>query len=73
MLASIKVFDNIEDKEGYARALGKPVLLMGTGLDIIGIAVVAIPGVYAIFVSLSLLLLMVIFDSVWFVKILKKF
>lgn len=41
-----KVFDRTKDKAGYAKQLGKPVLLLAAGIAISGvIAVVLPPGV----------------------------
>lgn len=69
-----KVFDNTEDKEGYAKALGKPVLLMGIGIGVIGIVSFVMQDVYySILFSTILLLLVVIIAGVWFVKIQKRF
>lgn len=68
-----KVFDNTEDKEGYAKALGKPVLLLGAGIAIIGILAIATQGLYAIICSVLFLLMTVIIVGLWFVKIQKRF
>ena len=31
-----KVLDSTDDKEGYAKALGKPILLLGVGISVAG-------------------------------------
>lgn len=68
-----KVFDNTGDKEGYAKAMGKPVLLLGCGMITVGAAAVALRGLYAIIVSCVLLLLSVIIAGLWFLKIQKRY
>lgn len=68
-----KVFDNTEDKEGYAKALGKPVLLMGIGLGVTGIVAIVIQKVYYSILLSVIFLLMVVIVGVWFGKIQKRF
>lgn len=68
-----KVFDNTKDKEGYAKAVGKPALLSGIGIAIVGILGIAIKGLYAIMISLIFLFLLIIIVGLWFVKIQKRF
>lgn len=64
-----KVFDQTEDKEGYAKAMGKPAFLLGIGIAAAGILAIVIEGACAIIVSLVFLLLLVIVVGLWFVKI----
>ena len=68
-----KVFDHTEDKEGYAKALGKPVLAMGIGIAIAGILAIAIEGVYSILISLIFLLFLILMVGLWFGTIQKRF
>lgn len=67
------MFDNTEDKKEYAKALGKPILLLGVGIAVAGVAAVLIQGFYSIIISIIFLLLFVIIVGIWFVKIQKKF
>lgn len=68
-----KVFDNTADKAGYAKALGKPILLLGIGIAVAGVAGAVIQGSYSIIISVVVLLLFVVAVSVWFVKVQKQF
>lgn len=68
-----KVFDNTKDKKGYAKALGKPVLLLGVGIAIAGIFVIAVQELYAIFISVIFLVLLVGVVGLWFATIQKQF
>lgn len=68
-----KVFDNTADKAGYAKALGKPILLLGIGIAVVGILAAVIQGIYSIIISALFLLLLVVMVGVWFVKIQKQF
>ena len=42
-----KVFDRTKDKAGYAKQLGKPVLLLAAGIAISGVIAVVLPQEYA--------------------------
>lgn len=44
-----KVFETTNDRKGYAKALGKPVLLIGICLLFSGVIAVILPKDYAIF------------------------
>ena len=68
-----KVFDHTEDKEGYAKAVGKPVFLMGVGIAFVGISAIVIQGVCSIIVSMIFLFLLIIVVGLWFVKVQKRF
>ncbi len=52
------VFDRTKDKTGYAKKLGKPVLLLATGIAISGVIAVALPQEYAMTIAVIFLLLM---------------
>lgn len=41
------VFDRTKDKAGYAKKLGKPVLLLAVGIAISGVLAAALPQEYA--------------------------
>lgn len=64
-----KVFDNTEDKEKYAKAIGKPALLMGTGIAMDGILAVVLQGLLSILISIFVLLLLIFIASIWIAKI----
>ncbi len=68
-----KVFDNTADKAGYAKALGKPVLVLGIGIASAGAAAVVIQGIYSIIISILVLLLFIVIVGVWFIKIQRQF
>ncbi len=68
-----KVFDNTTDKTRYAKALGKPILVLGIGIAVAGAAGMVIQGFYSIVISIIVLLLFVIIVGIWFVKIQKQF
>ena len=67
------VFDNTKDKKGYAKALGKPALLLGTGTAISGILTIIIHEFYSIIIAVIFLLLLIIIAGLWFVKLQKRF
>ena len=48
-----KVLDSTDDKEGYAKALGKPILLLGVGFAVVGITAVVLPQKYSILISVA--------------------
>ncbi len=68
-----KVFDNTTNKTRYAKALGKPILVLGIGIAVAGAAGTVIQGFYSIVISIIVLLLFVIIVEIWFVKIQKQF
>lgn len=68
-----KVFDNTKDRKKYARAVGKPVLLLGIGLAVTGILAVAIQQAYSVLVAVAFLLLTAAVSGLWFGRILKRF
>ncbi|MCI5962026.1 MAG: hypothetical protein SOY85_13155 [Blautia sp.] len=68
-----KVFDTTNDKEGYAKELGKPTLLIGIGLLISGIIAVILRHDYSIIVAAGFLLLIVVIAGIWFYKVQKRF
>ena len=51
------VFDRTKDKAGYAKRIGKPVLLLAVGIAISGVFAVALPQKYAMTVVIIFLLL----------------
>ena len=68
-----KVFEATDDKEGYARKLGKPVLLVGIGILISGIITAIIKQYFSIIIAVIFLLLIVVIAGVWFYRIQKSF
>lgn len=68
-----KVFDATEDKEGYAKASGKPILLLGVGIAVAGIIAIVIQGDYSIIIAIVFILIIAIIVGIWFGKIQKKF
>lgn len=53
------VFDRTKDKAGYAKKLGKPVLVLAVGIAISGVLAVVLPQEYAMTVVIIFLLLVV--------------
>ena len=68
-----KVFEHTDDKEGYARAVGKPILLLGIGIAAAGILAIVTQGFWSIIVSSAFLLLLILTVGLWFVKVQKRF
>lgn len=68
-----KVFDGTEDKEGYARTIGRPALLMGVGLAAAGVLAAVMEGIWGVVVSLALLALVLAAGGVWFARVQKRF
>lgn len=68
-----QVFDSTNDKEGYEKEIGKPILLIGTGTLISGILAVILRKDYAILIAVGFLLLIVVIAGIWFYKIQKRF
>ena len=56
-----KVFETTNDRKGYAKALGKPVLLIGICLLFSGVIAVILPKDYAI--SIAVIFILFIADS----------
>lgn len=50
------VFDRTKDKAGYAKQLGKPVLLLASGIAISGVIAVVLPQKYAMSIVIIFLL-----------------
>jgi len=65
-----KVFDNIKNKECYAKALGKPVLVMGIGIALSGFIAVATNSIIC---SLIVILCVAVFAGIYFYNIQKRF
>ena len=53
------VFNRTKDKEGYAKKLGKPVLLLAVGIAISGMIAVVLPQKYAMSIVIIFLLFVV--------------
>lgn len=71
------VFDNTEDKESYAKAVGKPTLFMGMGIAAVGTSAIIIQDFCPIIVSVVLLpvllLSLITVSAIWFARIQKAF
>ena len=61
-----KVFETTNDKNGYAKALGKPVLLSG-------VIAVVLPKDYAISIAVVFILFIAVVAGIWLYKIQKRF
>ena len=68
-----KVYENTDDKKGYAKALGKPILLLGVGIAVAGIIAIVIQNEYSIIIAVVFILIIVIIAGIWFCKIQKRF
>ena len=68
-----KVFDTTNDKERYAKELGKPILLIGIGILTSGIIAIILQQDYSIIIAVGFLLLIVVIAVIWFYKIQKRF
>lgn len=68
-----KVLDATEDKEGYAKELGKLTLLMGTGTLISGIIAIVLRQDYSIIIAVVFLLFTVVIAGIRFYKAQKRF
>lgn len=68
-----KVLDSIEDKEGYAKALGKPILLLGVGFAVAGITAVVLPQKYSILLSVAFIVIISLIVVIWGDKISKSY
>ena len=65
-----RIYDNTNDKEKYAKASGKPVLLLAFGIAVSGVAAVVTAD---IIISLLIIAGPVIIAAPWFVNIQKRF
>lgn len=68
-----KVFDSTDNKEGYAKALGKPVLLLGVGFSVVGIIAVVLQHKNSITIAVAFMVIILIISAIWFGKIQKRF
>lgn len=68
-----KVFDTTNDREGYAKELGKPILLMGISIFVSGIIAIIIRQDYSIIIAIGFLLFIIVIAGIWFYKIQKRF
>ncbi len=66
------VFDRTKDKTGYAKRLGKPVLLLAVGIAISGVFAVALPQEYAMTIVIIFLLLVVVVTIGLFYRVDKR-
>lgn len=62
-----------EERKGYAKALGKPVLLIGICLLFSGVIAVILPKDYAISIAVIFILFIAVICSIWLYKIQKRF
>ena len=65
-----RIYDNTKDKDKYAKASGKPVLLLAFGIAVSGVAAVATGN---IIISLFIIVGTVIIAALWFINIQKRF
>lgn len=63
----------LNDRKGYAKALGKPVLLIGICLLFSGVIAVILPKDYAISIAVIFILFIAVICSIWLYKIQKRF
>ena len=68
-----KVFETTNDRKRYAKALGKPVLLIGICLLFSGVIAVILPKDYAISIAVIFILFIAVICSIWLYKIQKRF
>lgn len=68
-----KVYDSIQDKEGYAKSTGKPIILLALGIAFAGILAVAIPIQCSILASIVVILVVVVLAIAWQHNISKHF
>lgn len=67
------VFDRTKDKAGYAKQLGKPVLLLASGIAISGVVAVVLPQKYAMSIVIIFLLFVVAVTIGLFYRVDKYF
>lgn len=65
-----KVFNNTNDKEGYAKASGKPILVMAIGIAVSGVVAVVTSN---IMISVILIVCVTIIIGIWFTNIQSRF
>ena len=65
-----KVFDNTNDKVGYAKASGKPVLLMSIGIAVSGAVAFATSKIT---LSVVIIVCFAVITGIWFTSIQKRF
>ena len=68
-----KILDSTDDKEGYAKALGKPILLLGVGIAVAGITAVVLQQKYSILIAVAFIVIILIIAAIWVGKIQNKF
>lgn len=68
-----KVLDSTDDKKGYAKALGKPIFLLGVGIAVAGITAVVLQQKYAIMIAVAFMVIILIIAAIWVGKIQKRF
>lgn len=68
-----RVFNETDDKVGYAKEMGKPCLLICIGTFLSGIVAISINGCTAIIYALFPLAILVTVSIVWFVRIQIKY
>ena len=65
-----EVFNNTNDKEGYAKAVGKPVLVMALGILVSGIVAIVTSK---ILISVILIVCVAVIIGIWFMSIQRRF
>lgn len=65
-----KVFNITNDKEGYAKASGKPILVMAIGIAVSGVVAVVTSN---IMISVILIVCVTIIIGIWFTNIQSRF
>lgn len=65
-----KVFNNTNDKEGYVKASGKPILVMAIGIAVSGVVAVVTSN---IMISVILIVCVAIIIGIWFTNIQSRF
>lgn len=68
-----KVFETTNDKKGYAKALGKPVLLIGICVLFSGVIAVVLSKDYAISIAVIFILFIAVVAGIWLYRIQKRF
>ena len=68
-----KVFETTNDKNGYAKALGKPVLLIGICVLLSGVIAVVLPKDYAISIAVVFILFIAVVAGIRFKRDFRKF
>lgn len=68
-----KVFDETDDKVGYAKQLGKPCVLICFGTFLSGFVTSVIKEGAAILYALLILLFVIVIAVVWFAQIQKRY